>query len=58
MLMAGVNTYKNATIAKKEFYYADTFLPQLSRFMEVDSIMAPVVITDVYGRKRTVLWIE
>ena len=46
--------YKNGTITKQEFYYGDTFLSQSSRFVNVDSLMISVIITDIYGHSRTV----
>ncbi|MDB5022363.1 MAG: RNA-binding protein [Mucilaginibacter sp.] len=47
-------TYKNGKITKQEFYYGDSFLSQSARFMNINDQMASVIITDNYGRTRSI----
>jgi len=47
--------YKNGKMSKQEFYYGSSFLSQSGRFINIDSTMASVTITDSFGHTRTVL---
>jgi len=47
--------YKNGKMSKQEFYYGSSFLSQSGRFINIDSSMASVTITDSYGHTRTIL---
>jgi hypothetical protein len=44
--------YKNGKITKQEFYYGDSFLSQSGRYINIDSSMASVTITDNLGHTR------
>jgi hypothetical protein len=44
--------YKNGKITKQEFYYGDSFLSQSGRYINIDSSMASVTITDNEGHER------
>jgi len=44
--------YKNGKISKQEFYYGDSFLSQSGRYINIDSSMASVTVTDNYGHTR------
>jgi hypothetical protein len=46
--------YKNGKITKQEFYYGDSFLSQSGRFINIDSSMASVSITDSFGHTRNI----
>jgi hypothetical protein len=48
--------YTNGKIRKEEFYFGSSFLSQSARFVQVDSMMAGITITDSKGRSRTVHW--
>jgi len=44
--------YKNGKITKQEFYYGDSFLSQSGRYINIDSSVASVTITDNSGHTR------
>lgn len=48
--------YKNGKIRKEEFYFGSSFLSQSARFVQVDSTVAGITITDGKGRNREVHW--
>jgi ASPIC and UnbV/FG-GAP-like repeat len=52
--MSAVISLKNGKIQKEEFYYGTSFLSQSARFLNVDSNMVSVTITDSRGRSRVI----
>jgi len=46
--------YKNGKVSRQEFYYGDSFLSQSGRYINIDSSMASVVVTDTYGHNRNI----
>jgi hypothetical protein len=46
--------YKDGRIQKEEFYYGSSFLSQSARFLQVDTTMSSVTITDSRGKSRLV----
>lgn len=44
--------YKDGRTTKQEFYYGDSFLSQSGRYINIDSSVASVTITDIYGHTR------
>jgi hypothetical protein len=46
--------YSNGKVSKQEFYYGDTFLSQSGRFINIDSSMSAVSITDSFGHTRNI----
>jgi len=46
--------YKNGKMAKQEFYYGDSFLSQSGRYLNIDSSMASVTVTDNSGHTRNI----
>jgi hypothetical protein len=46
--------YKSGKIQKEEFYYGSSFLSQSARFLQVDTTMSSVTITDSRGKSRIV----
>ena len=47
-------TYKNGKTTKQEFYYGESFLSQSDRFINVDTTMSAIHITDEYGHTRNI----
>jgi len=47
-------TYKNGKTTKQEFYYGESFLSQSGRFINVDTTMSAIHITDEYGHTRNI----
>ena len=47
--------YKDGRITKQEFYYGDSFLSQSGRFINVDSSMSSVNVTDSFGHTRDIV---
>ena len=46
--------YKDGRIQKEEFYYGSSFLSQSARFLQVDTTMSSITITDSRGKSRLV----
>jgi hypothetical protein len=46
--------YKNGKTQKQECYYGSSFLSQSARFINTDSSMASVTITDAIGKQRKI----
>ncbi|MGN6640311.1 MAG: FG-GAP repeat domain-containing protein, partial [Mucilaginibacter sp.] len=55
MDMYAIIKYKDGKITKREFYYGDSFLSQSGRYINIDSSMASVAVTDSYGHTRDLL---
>lgn len=55
MDMYAIIKYKDGKITKREFYYGDSFLSQSGRYINIDSSMASVIVTDSYGHSRNLL---
>ena len=45
--------YKNGQQQKREFYYGSSFLSQSARFLSIDKNVSSVMITDSFGKTRT-----
>ena len=52
--MYAIIRYKNGNITKQEFYYGDSFLSQSGRFINIDTTMVSVSITDNNGHTRNI----
>ena len=48
--VSAVITYKNGKKQKREINYGSSFLSQSGRFLEIDSNVVSVQITDSYGK--------
>ena len=46
--------FRNGRIQKEEFYYGSSFLSQSARFLQVDTTMSTITITDSRGNSRLV----
>ncbi len=46
--------YKDGKVTRQEFYYGDSFLSQSGRFINIESTMASVSVTDSYGHTRNI----
>ena len=46
--------YKNGQKQKREFYYGSSFLSQSARFLSIDKDVSSVMITDTFGKTRTI----
>jgi len=46
--------YKDGRMTKQEFYYGDSFLSQSGRFINIDSSIASVEVTDNLGHTRNI----
>jgi hypothetical protein len=53
---SAVIRYKNGKMRKEEFYFGSSFLSQSARFVQADSTIAGITITDSKGRSREVHW--